>query len=177
MRTSIIAQDFSDIVFLGGNKPKPLLYTFRPTDYKGDLIKPGLRIYQEGREIVTLNPFDLLRCQSSYNALKADYYASRMRTNGWGNFTPLDVIRTNDGRLFTFDHKRWVAAKNAGIGVQALIHEAKELLPAKFAESRVLFNRGGIVTTWEDAIEFRIQKQSKYLQEPLRQGKLEVKPQ
>lgn len=99
-----------------------------------------------------------------------------MKRSGWGDFTPLDIVKLEDGRLFTFDHRRFAAAIEAGIDVQAIIYEYSESLPDKFANSRGLFNRKSeMAQSWGDAINFRINKQSKECAELLRQGKWELK--
>jgi hypothetical protein len=160
-----------------GQLQKPILPLFRPLDYKGESLKNGLRIYQEGRPIVSLNPYDILPSQKNVPFKVVEDYSKRMKIRGWGDFTPLDVVRMEDGRLFTFDHRRFAAALNAGIDVETVIYEYSERLPLGFTESRMLYDkRLGVAQSWGDAINFRINKQSgKECVELLRQGKWELK--
>ncbi len=154
---------------------QPLLYRFKPLDHNGNLLKTGLRIYQEGREVITMNPNDILPSQATFRIADAQKYSIVMKEKGWGNFTPIDVVKMEDGRLFTFDHRRLIAAKDAGIEVKVVIHEANELLPNGFAEKcQLMKSKYEIASTWKDAIEARISNQKKSAQELLRDGKWEL---
>lgn len=70
--------------------------------------------------------------------------------NGW-NGDPIDVVRMPDGKLTSFDNKRLAAANDAGIDVQARIHE----FDAPFLSSRLPDPPG----TWGEAITNRIADQ------------------
>ncbi|NFI55785.1 hypothetical protein FDE77_10820 [Clostridium botulinum] len=79
-----------------------------------------------------------------------------MKANGWKG-DPIDVIKMNDGKLTTIDNTRVVAAREAGIDVQAIIHDANELLPENLIDR--FTTKKGIPKTWGEAIELRIGKQ------------------
>ena len=64
----------------------------------------------------TVNPNDIRFSQSSVNG-SAEIVES-MRNNGWAG-DPIDVVRMPDGGLTTIDNTRVVAARQAGIDVQA----------------------------------------------------------
>lgn len=80
-----------------------------------------------------------------------------MKTNGWKG-DPIDVIRMSDGKLTAIDNTRVVAAREAGIKVQANIHDENELLPESLIER--FTTKKGVPTTWGEAIELRIGKQN-----------------
>ena len=63
----------------------------------------------------------------------------------------------SDGKLTTIDNTRVVAAREAGIDIQAIIHDANELLPENLIK-RFTTDKG-IPETWGEAIELRIGKQ------------------
>ncbi|NJD06126.1 MAG: hypothetical protein FIA97_06465 [Methylococcaceae bacterium] len=78
-----------------------------------------------------------------------------MRANGWQG-APIDVVRMSDGALTTFDNTRVLAAQRAGIDVQALIHNAGDAFPA----GRWTPRSGVQPSTWEEAVQVRIQQQN-----------------
>ena len=79
-----------------------------------------------------------------------------MRNNGWAG-DPIDVVRMPDGGLTTIDNTRVVAARQAGIDVQANIHAYDDLLPNEYIGR--FTTKKGVPTTWGDAITLRIGKQ------------------
>ncbi len=64
-----------------------------------------------------------------------------------------------DCRLTTVDNTRVVAAGNAGIDVQAIVHPFDELLPDQGQIDRFTTPKG-VPDAWGDAITLRIGKQS-----------------
>lgn len=48
-----------------------------------------------------------------------------MKANGWKG-DPIDVVKMSDGKLTTIDNTRVVAAREAGIDIQAILHDAIE---------------------------------------------------
>lgn len=81
-----------------------------------------------------------------------------MNANGWVG-DPIDVVRMPDSGLTTIDNTRVVAAHQAGIDVQALIHGFDDLLPPEFID-RFITPKGGVPSTWGDAIMNRIGAQN-----------------
>ncbi|WP_116115984.1 putative T7SS-secreted protein [Austwickia chelonae] len=94
--------------------------------------------------------------QSSVNGA-AEIEAS-MRANGWVG-DAIDVVRMNDGGLTSLDNTRLLAAKRAGIDVRANVHGFDDALPARMVE-RFTTVKGGVPTTWGDAVMNRIGGQS-----------------
>ncbi len=103
----------------------------------------------------TINPNDIRFSQSSVNG--SDEIVESMRNNGWAGDT-LDVVRMPDGGLTTIDNTRVVAARQAGIDVQANIHAYDDLLPSEYIDR--FTTKKGVPTTWGDAITLRIGKQN-----------------
>jgi hypothetical protein len=94
--------------------------------------------------------------QSSVNGA-AEIEAS-MRANGWVG-DAIDVVRLRDGGLTSVDNTRLLAAKRAGIDVQANIHAFDDALPSGMVE-RFTTAKGGVSSTWGEAVMNRIGSQS-----------------
>lgn len=77
-----------------------------------------------------------------------------MQANGWVG-DPIDVVQMPDGGLTTVDNTRVVAANEAGIEAQAMIHQFDEPLPEEQV-GRFTTRKGGVPSTWGDAISNRI---------------------
>jgi hypothetical protein len=75
---------------------------------------------------VALNPRSIRLSQTSVR--RAAEIINSMKANGWVG-PPIDVVRMPDGGLTTVDNARVVAAGNAGIDVQTIIHPFDEPLP------------------------------------------------
>ena len=106
------------------------------------------------RQPVSVNANEIRFSQSSVNG--ADEIISSMKANGWKG-EPIDVIKMSDGKLTTIDNTRVVAAREAGIDAQAIIHDANELLPENLIDR--FTTKKGVPKTWGEAIELRIAKQ------------------
>ena len=104
----------------------------------------------------TVNPNDIRFSQSSVNGAKA--ITESMKANGWVG-DPIDVVKMSDGKLTTVDNTRVLAAKNAGIDVQANIHVASDPIPADVAV-RFTSKNGTIPKTWGEAVTNRINNQN-----------------
>ena len=102
-----------------------------------------------------VNPNNIRFSQSSVNG-SAEIVES-MRNKGWDG-DPIDVVRMPDGGLTTIDNTRVVAARQAGIDVQANIHAYDDLLPVEYIDR--FTTKKGVPTTWGDAITLRIGKQN-----------------
>ncbi|WP_205027782.1 hypothetical protein [Anaerosacchariphilus polymeriproducens] len=106
------------------------------------------------RQPVSVSANEIRFSQSSING--ADEIISSMKANGWKG-DPIDVIKMSDGKLTTIDNTRVVAAREAGIDAQAIIHDANELLPENLIDR--FTTKKGVPKTWGEAIELRIGKQ------------------
>ena len=106
------------------------------------------------RQPVSVSANEIRFSQSSVNG--ADEIISSMKANGWKG-DPIDVIKMSDGKLTTIDNTRVVAAREAGIDAQAIIHDANELLPENLIDR--FTTKKGVPKTWGEAIELRIGKQ------------------
>lgn len=79
-----------------------------------------------------------------------------MRQNGWKG-DPIDVVKMPDGVYTTIDNTRVVSAREAGIDVQATIHNYNDSLPIEYDER--FTTKQGVPTIWGEAIKLRIGKQ------------------
>ncbi len=102
-----------------------------------------------------LNPNKIRFSQSSVNG--SQEIIESMAKNGWVG-DPIDVVKMADGGLTTIDNTRVVAARAAGIDVQAVVHNADDLLSESLIER--FTTKQGVPTTWGEAIELRIGKQN-----------------
>jgi hypothetical protein len=103
----------------------------------------------------TVNPNDIRFSQSSVNGAKET--TESMKANGWGG-DPIDVMKMSDGTLTTVDNTRVLAAKYAGIDVQANVQAASDPIPADIAV-RFTSKNGTIPKTWGEAVTNRINNQ------------------
>jgi hypothetical protein len=102
--------------------------------------------------------------------------AENMRQNGWDETKPApDMVDWGDGGYQTLDHRRLVAAKQAGniTEVPANIHAPNEPLPSdqigRFRlnrtftdpETNITYQKGSIAQTWGEAAMFRSANQGK----------------
>ena len=106
------------------------------------------------REPVSINANEIRFSQSSVNG--AEEIISSMKANGWKG-DPIDVVKMSDGKLTTIDNTRVVAAREAGIDAQVIIHDANELLPENLIDR--FTTKKGVPKTWGEAIQLRIAKQ------------------
>jgi hypothetical protein len=79
-----------------------------------------------------------------------------MKANGWMG-APIDVVRMADGTVVTLDNTRVLAAGQAGINVQAVVHDAGEALPP--SQIQRFTTSAGAPSTWGQAAQNRIQNQ------------------
>jgi hypothetical protein len=82
-----------------------------------------------------------------------------MKKYGWRG-SPVDVVIMSDGKLTTLDNTRVVAARAAGIKVKARVHNHSDQLPNRATAERFTTSKGGVPSTWGQAVENRIGKQS-----------------
>jgi hypothetical protein len=83
-----------------------------------------------------------------------------MKQNGWAK-GPIDVVQMGDGALTSLDNTRVLAAREAGILAKANLRDAADLLPdemgRRFPNPDV---PGEFATTWGEAVQYRIMRQS-----------------
>ena len=72
---------------------------------------------------------------------------------------PITVVRLENGTLVTLDNTRVLAARRAGVKVQAVVRDASEALPADQV-GRFTTRRGGTPQTFGDAVRNRIGNQN-----------------
>ncbi len=101
---------------------------------------------------VTLGTSSVRVSQSSVNGVQE--IADSMQTNGWAG-DPIDVVQMPDEGLTSVNNTRVVAADETGIDVQATIHAFDEPLPEDQV-GRFTTRRGGVPSTWGDAVMNRI---------------------
>ena len=90
------------------------------------------KLGRAGAEGITeINPNEIIFSQSSVNG-SSEIIAS-MKQNGWKG-GPIDVVKMPDGAYTTIDNTRVVSAREAGINVQAIIHNYNDPLPIEYVE-------------------------------------------
>lgn len=80
-----------------------------------------------------------------------------MKKDGWVG-DPIDVIKMPDGSYTTIDNTRVAAAREAGINVQANVHNYNDPLPSNFVNR--FTTPKGVPSTWGEATNLRILKQN-----------------
>ncbi|WP_313182113.1 hypothetical protein [Lacrimispora sp.] len=80
-----------------------------------------------------------------------------MKKDGWVG-EPIDVVKMPDGSYTTIDNTRVVAARQAGINVNANVHSYNDPLPSGFINR--FTTPKGVPSTWGEAINLRILKQN-----------------
>ena len=103
-----------------------------------------------------IDPNSIRYSQSSVNGTSE--IADSMKQNGWIG-DPIDVVEMPDGNLTTVDNTRVVAAREAGIKVEANVHKYNDPLPEEYIE-RFSTKKGETPKTWGDAINNRIANQN-----------------
>ena len=103
----------------------------------------------------TINPKDIRFSQSSVNG--AGELVESMNKNGWKG-DPIDVVKMKDGGLTTLDNTRVLAASRANINVEANVRNYSDPLPKDMIER--FTTKKGVPSTWGEAVDLRIGKQS-----------------
>ncbi|PZT91336.1 MAG: hypothetical protein DI637_02185 [Citromicrobium sp.] len=83
-----------------------------------------------------------------------------MRRDGWQG-DPVDVVNMPDGAPTSIDNRRLLAAREAGIPIEANVHNASDPLTASEVR-RFRVNGEPEPTTWGEAIRLRIQRQRRF---------------
>lgn len=103
----------------------------------------------------SINPNEIRFSQSSVNG--ADDIITSMKKDGWVG-DPIDVVKMPDGSYTTIDNTRVAAAREAGINVQANVHNYNDPLPSNFVNR--FTTPKGVPSTWGEATNLRILKQN-----------------
>jgi len=116
----------------------------------------------------SLNPNDIRFSQTtvSYNKIDRktgkkftyDDLVDSMKKDGWKG-DPVDVVKMPDGKITSMDNTRILAAREAGIDVQATVRNAGDKLSPAEVERFTDLDKGFHPETWGDAISGRINKQ------------------
>jgi filamentous hemagglutinin len=110
----------------------------------------------------SLDPTTVSFTQSSVSFSKAgasynfDTLVSGMSRDGWVG-KPIDVVAMPDGTLVSIDNTRLLAARQAGIDVQANVRGFDELITDPVRQAS-LTEAGTVPDTWGDAAILRINK-------------------
>ncbi|WP_232303642.1 DUF6531 domain-containing protein [Pseudofrankia sp. DC12] len=141
----------------------PFTAGYQTPDPLGLAAAPNPRSYVRN-PLSWLDPYGLAPCSLNPNTIRfsqssvndAREIIDSMRTVGWVGGA-IDAVRMPDGVLTSVDNTRVLAARHAGIDVQAEIHEFNETLPVDNIR-RFRFPRGS-APNWGDAILARIGRQ------------------
>ncbi len=121
------------------------------------LVRVGAIIQELAPETVRFSQSSVswLKVRPGGNYTYGDIVAS-MRRDGWVG-DPIDVVRMQDGLLTSVDNTRLLAAREAGINIQANVRGFDSALPLQMIEQR----RFGAAQTWGQAVTQRITGQSR----------------
>ena len=113
-----------------------------------------------GQQMLDPSEVSFSQATVSYQKKGKDYnydtMVEDMRKNGW-NGKPVDVVNMPDNAPTSMDNTRILAAREAGIKVEANVHSFNEKLTAREVER---FQVNGVFpNTWGEAILLRIEKQ------------------
>ncbi|MBF6357683.1 hypothetical protein IU449_24565 [Nocardia higoensis] len=108
------------------------------------------------RAIAEIDPWTVRFSQNKVN--DAAEIIDSMRQNGWVG-PPIDLVRTSDGALISVDNTRVLAAKATGTPIEAVVHAFDEPIPPTMAP-RFVSKDGALPTTWGEAVQYRIGRQS-----------------
>lgn len=120
-----------------------------------------IKSFSPSNKVQQISP-DKLR-YSQENVSDYSRHIETIRKNNYAypkEWDPVNVVKMQDGKLTTFDHRRVLAARETGIKVNARVYHFKESLPSGFANDRFgspkLPNPSQTIKTWGDAITYRI---------------------
>ncbi|MDG6472550.1 hypothetical protein QAZ12_11220, partial [Glaesserella parasuis] len=157
---SVIATDTKAMVLaddvgnLGVNNSS-YLSDLLPRERAKDFILPT------GRQSLDPTTVSFSQGSVSYGKVGKDYnfdtLVESMKKDGWKG-DPIDVVNMPDGAPTSLDNTRVLAARQAGVKVEATVHNYNDKLTASEAE-RFEYN-GKTPTTWGEAALLRIQRQN-----------------
>jgi hypothetical protein len=99
--------------------------------------------------------------QTSVNGL--DDLTKSMKKNGWKG-DAIDIVKMEDNMYTTVDNTRLLAAKKVGIDVKANVHNFDDAISPEMGK-RFLNKKGELPKTWGEAVQNRINSQSKSFRE------------
>ena len=114
---------------------------------------------------VEISANEIMFSQQSIN--DAAEIIESMEASGWVG-GPVDVVSI-DGKLVTLDNTRVFAAQQAGIRVQAVVHDAAETISPERGQA-FLEQYGTRPSTWGEAVQQRIDNQSSGFRNAYPQG-------
>ena len=137
------------------NNADSYLSDLLPRDRAKDFILPI------GKQSLDPTTISFSQASISYGKRGKDYnfdtLVESMKKDGWKG-DPIDVVNMLDGAPTSLDNTRILAARQAGIKVEATIHNYNEKLSAF---DSIRFSHNGVKpTTWGEAVSIRIQRQS-----------------
>ncbi|MFM2483474.1 RHS repeat domain-containing protein [Celerinatantimonas sp. YJH-8] len=144
---------------------RPQAYVHNPMDWGDPLGLAGCGSKNKGYndKVVELDPTEVSFSQATVDyqkrgsPLNYDQLVESMKKDGW-NGKPLDVVRMPDGAITSADNTRVLAAREAGINIQAHLRNYTDKISPE--QSRRFQFNGELPKTWGEAIEFRVMKQS-----------------
>ena len=146
----------------GYNQP-PINYADRSSVNSSDVSGYGDYILPTGRQSIDPTRTSFSQATVSYQKTGKDYnydtIVADMKTNNSWIGEPVDVVNMPDGVPTSMDNTRVLAAREAGVKVEANVHSYSDPIPESRARS--LEYKGNIPKTWGEAIESRVYKQSK----------------
>ncbi|MBC2191123.1 hypothetical protein HCB44_02355 [Listeria sp. FSL L7-0229] len=119
--------------------------------------------------VKSIDPFKIRYSQSSVNG--SEELVASMKLNGWQG-APIDVVIMPNGYYATLDNTRVVAARDAGIKVQANIKKYNDILPEEMIDR--FTTKQGVPSTWGEAIDLRINKQNAPFRKSYPQGSFKM---
>jgi RHS repeat-associated protein len=120
---------------------------------------PGVAGDAAEKGLLRVDPNDLRFSQTTAGGNgRAEAIRKSMQDNGWIG-PPVDVVRTENGRLVTIDNTRVAVAQELGItDIPATIHSLDDVLPEG------MIGRFGDAETWGDALKHRTERQTPRLE-------------
>lgn len=94
-----------------------------------------------------------------------------MKDNGWRG-DPIDVVEMPDNQMTSIDNTRVAAAREAGIDVQANVHQYNDPLPSDLVDR--FTTKKGVPTTWGEAVDLRIGNQNSTFRNTYPSGSFEM---
>ncbi len=123
---------------------------------------------EASKKISLLNPDEIRFSQTTVSYKKIDRKTGKkftyddlvdnMKKDGWKG-DPVDVVKMPDGKVTSIDNTRILAAREAGIDVQATVRQAGDKLSPAEARRFTDRKKGFEPETWGEAISGRVSKQ------------------
>ena len=142
--------------------------------YGAKVFKQGIAVQYRKRKsrVKSLCPEDIRLSQNSVNGV--DEISASMKRVGWKG-PAIDVVLMKDNKLTSLDNTRAVAAREAGINVKANVHQFDEQISDAETRRRFTTPKGGEPSTWGQAVENRIRRQSSAFRKSYPYGAYNIK--